>query len=109
MIEQINHSNFKSKTKLSQYVVVDFFATWCGPCKLLAPVLDNVASKLTDIKFFKFNVEEELNEADENIPKLANISSLPTVVIYKDGTEISRFSGFLPADEIIKRINAAKG
>ena len=83
----------------SGIAVVDFWATWCGPCKMLAPIYDEVADKLTDVKFGKVDVD--------NAPELAKkykIMSIPNVCIFKDGELVDRIIGLCDEDELTETI-----
>lgn len=69
-------------------VVIDFFATWCGPCKRIAPTFEKLATSLTSVQFFKVDVDES--------PELVNefdIAAMPTFVFLKDGKEVRRVEG----------------
>lgn len=80
-------------------VVVDFWAAWCGPCKMLSPILDDVADRLSEVKFGKVNVD--------NAPELARkfqIMSIPNVCIFKDGELVDRVIGLCDEDELISTI-----
>ena len=92
----INESNFKeSVINSKQTVVLDFYADWCGPCKMFAPVLHKLAEENPGVTFGKINVDEE--------PALAQsfkIQSIPTVVIIKDGTIKEVLVGLRKKDEI---------
>ena len=77
-------------------VVVDFWAPWCGPCKIFEPIFKNVSNTRSDIKFCKFNVDED----SEDICKNLGIMSIPTIILFKDGKEIKRNSGFLDEDSL---------
>ena len=69
-------------------VVIDFFATWCGPCKRIAPTFEKLADSLTSIQFFKVDVDES--------PELVNefdVSAMPTFIFLKDGKEVRRVEG----------------
>jgi thioredoxin 1 len=77
-------------------VIVDFYATWCGPCQMLSPILEELKEKYT-VK--KINVDEEIELAKENA-----IMSIPTVFIYKDGKLINKFIGYKTKEEIEKLI-----
>ncbi len=70
------------------YVLVDFFAEWCGPCKRFSPTLDRLSTEWTDVKFYKVDVE-----VLENVAKEENISCMPTFVLFHNGSEVGRVSG----------------
>ena len=69
--------------------LVDFFADWCGPCKMLAPVLEDVSLQNPDIKFVKVNVDENMDLAER-----FGIMSIPTVYLFKDGEVIAKTGGY---------------
>ena len=78
-------------------VVIDFWADWCGPCKMMAPVVETVASENPDVKVFKVNVDQEPRLADA-----FSISSIPTIVVIKDREIIGSVVGYHPKTEIEK-------
>ena len=83
-------------------VVADFNADWCGPCRMLAPVIEELASQNENVKFVSINIDEEFELASQ-----FNISSIPCVVIFKNGKEAKRSIGFKPKaalEEIIKSV-----
>jgi thioredoxin 1 len=83
-------------------VVVDFFATWCGPCKMLGPVFEGVSNKMGDkAKFFKVDIDENLNIAQKY-----RISAVPTMIIFKDGVPVENLAGFMPEQNITSKVNA---
>ncbi|MBE5888049.1 MAG: thioredoxin [Lachnospiraceae bacterium] len=76
--------------------MVDFYADWCGPCKMLAPTIEEIASDRTDILVGKINVDET--------PDLAakyGVMSIPTVIVFKDGVEVARSVGFKSKPELL--------
>ncbi len=81
-------------------VVVDFWATWCGPCKMLSPILDEVAEKLTSVKFGKVDVDNAMELA-----KRFKIVSIPNVCIFKDGELVDRMIGLCDEDELTETIS----
>ncbi len=84
-------------------VVIDFWATWCGPCKMMAPVVEEVAKDYPDVKVCKVNVDEE--------PELSNafkIVSIPTIVVIKNGEIIDSVVGYRPKEDIEKIIKLVK-
>ena len=94
----ITKTNFESEVKsFKGEVLLDFWANWCGPCRMLSPVIDEIAEETPALKVGKVNVDDE--------PELASafgVQSIPTVVIIKDG-EIKEISvGYKPKDEIIE-------
>jgi thioredoxin 1 len=84
-------------------VLIDFHATWCGPCKTLAPILDQVKKTLGEsVKIIKIDIDK-----NPTLARKLNISGVPTMIIYRNAQIISRKSGVMPAHEIIKLIQAA--
>ena len=81
-------------------VLVDFYADWCGPCKMIAPILDELSEERNDIKIVKVNVD---NSSD--IATKYGIMSIPTMILFKDGKEVNKNVGFLSKDEVINFIN----
>lgn len=95
-VENITKNDFKEKVLKSNIpVLVDFNADWCGPCRMLRPILDNIAQEKEDIKIVSINIDEEDELAEEY-----QISSIPCLVLIKDGKEINRHVGLIPQDEI---------
>ena len=83
-------------------VLVDFWATWCGPCQTMGPVVDELAQELTDIKVGKVNVDEQ--------PELAQqfqVMSIPTLLVMKDGKPVASSVGARPKQFIVKMIEEA--
>ncbi|ERJ13682.1 thioredoxin [Haloplasma contractile] len=94
-----NADNFKNEIE-NGVVLVDFFADWCGPCKMIAPVLDEVAQEVEDVNIIKLNVDEAPAIAQEY-----GVMSIPTLMIMKDGNKVAQTMGFQPKEMLINWIN----
>ena len=100
MVKKINEAEF-SDVKNSKFAVVDFNATWCGPCKMLGPVLEEVSEELSGkAEFFAVDVDENQTLAIKN-----KIQSIPAIVVFKDGEPVDRQIGFIPKAQLIDFIN----
>ena len=97
MIRHLTKEEFDNEKK--EYMLVDFYATWCGPCKMMASVLESVDSK-NIIDIAKVNIDEERQLAIEN-----GIEVIPTLLLFKEGKEIKRSSGFMSEQELIKWVS----
>lgn len=93
------NENFDSLITGDKPVIVDFWAPWCGPCKMLGPVLDKLASENPDIQVVKVNVDE-----NSELSTKFGIRSIPTVLIYKNGEVANKFLGFKNKDEILSLV-----
>lgn len=101
MIKHINEKEFNMEVlKEEGIVVVDFFATWCGPCKMLAPVLEDVQEEMQNVKIVKVDIDENPNVASEY-----KVKNIPTIKVFKNGEEITTNVGFLPKGALVEMIN----
>ena len=99
---KVTRENFTKEVMESNVpVVLDFYATWCGPCRMLAPVLAEVAEELGDaVKVCKMDVDEEPEIAEE-----FGVSSIPTLLLIKNGQIVNWLTGFVPKEEVLALIN----
>jgi len=100
-MEHLTNDNFKDTISKGK-VIVDFWAEWCGPCKVLGPIFEELSKELTDIKFAKINVDEQGEIAGEY-----GVRGIPTMILFKDGEEIDRIVGMLPKDALKQKIESA--
>lgn len=92
-------NNFKEQViNNNGLTVVDFWAPWCGPCKMFGPIFEKVSTNYNNIKFCKLNVDED----ELNISKNYGVMSIPTIILFKDGKEIKRTIGFMDEDSFIE-------
>ena len=83
--------------------LIDLNATWCGPCRMLKPVLEKLDGEMDDVEFFGIDVDDKPEFAEE-----FQVSSIPCVILVKDGKEVARSVGFKPYDQIKNFINQCK-
>ncbi len=101
MVKKINTAEFE-EVKNSAVAVIDFSATWCGPCKMLAPVLEEVSEAFDgQVNFYNVDVDEEPELAEQ-----FNIMNIPNVVVLKNGAKVDQMVGFQPKQNLEKIIRA---
>ena len=102
MAQIATNTNFDGLLESEKLVIVDFWATWCGPCRMLSPLLDEVEEEMADkVTVVKVNVDD----ADE-IAYRYRIMSIPTLVFIKDGQMVDRTVGAMPKSTLVQRIEA---
>ena len=98
-ILHITKETFKDEVLNSKEpVLVDFWATWCGPCKALAPVLEDCEQELAgEVKIAKIDIDQQ-----EELAREYNVMSIPTLLLFKDGEVVEKSVGLIPKDEVMK-------
>lgn len=106
-VERISINTWNEKvTNETKYVLIDFYADWCGPCRMLSPIVEEVAGDSNyskDFAFYKVNVDYE-----QQLSTNYSIQYLPTLVIFKDGKEVTRSVGYLEKEQLIQFIQSVK-
>ncbi len=101
MVKEINAEEYAQIMNSSSPVVIDFHATWCGPCKVLSPILEELNDEIEGVEFVKLDVGQHPEIAGQN-----QVMGVPTVVILKDGEVKDRFVGVQPKEVIKEKITS---
>ena len=101
MVKDINDEEYSEIVNSSNPVVIDFHATWCGPCKVLSPILEELDDEIEGVEFVKLDVDQHPQIAGQN-----QVMGVPTVVILKDGEVKDRFVGVQPKEVIKEKITS---
>ena len=101
MVKDINAEEYEQLKQSTKPVVIDFHATWCGPCKILSPILEELQEEMEEVEFVKLDVDQfpEISGANQ-------VMGVPTVLIIKDGEVKDRFVGVQPKETIKEKILA---
>ena len=101
-IIEITDANFKNTIAENKVTIVDFWAPWCNPCKILLPTMEAIAEELKGkVKIVKINLDD-----NPKTPVEYNIRTIPTVLFFKDGNLVERFSGVKPKNEILAIVDS---
>ena len=100
MAKIINSQEFDNTIE-SGVVVVDFFATWCGPCKMLSPVIDELSGELENVNFVKVDIYQS-----KDLAQKFKIVSVPTLKVFKNGEEVDTLMGFMPKEVLKSKVEA---
>ena len=102
-MKELNEQTFDQAIAASPLVVVDFFATWCGPCKMLAPILDGIEGETPDVAFCRVDVDQA-----PDLARRFGIMSIPTLIFFRDGNEFAKTVGVLRKPELLAKIEELK-
>ena len=93
---EVTKDNFETEVlKSDKKVLADFNADWCGPCKMLRPIIDEIAEEKDNVKIVSINIDNE-----DELAEKYNVSSIPCLVVFENGEETRRSIGFIPKEEI---------
>ena len=100
MLKNLNVENFEKEILNNEGIaLVDFFATWCGPCRMIAPTVHDIANEREDVTVGKVDIDESIALAEKY-----GVASVPTLIVFKNGEEQERLVGFTSKNEILKAL-----
>ena len=95
----LNENNFEEVLKSNNKVLVDFYADWCGPCKMMSPVIDEIAEEMQGVKVGKVNVDN-----NQELAIKYDVMSIPTIIVFENGMQKKTFIGVTDKNEIIEQL-----
>ena len=98
MVKELNIQNFHEETD-NGVCLIDFWASWCGPCRMLSPIVDEIASERPDIKVCKVNVDEQ-----DRLAAAFGVMSIPTIVLMRDGKVEAASVGYMPKAQLLAQL-----
>ena len=102
MIIELDNQNFNEEIK-NGLVLIDFYAVWCGPCKMMHPIVEEISKQYPDLKIIKIDVDKH-----EELSRQYSIMSIPTLMLLKNGNQVEKNIGFTPKEQLEKWINTNK-
>ena len=104
MVKQLTNEEFEKNVKNSDKLVfVDFYADWCGPCRMMAPVVEEISEEVDGVDFYKVNCDDE-----QELASKYEVMTIPTLLILEKGEQIKEFIGVADGEEIIDELNSLK-
>lgn len=99
MLKHLTNENFNDEIK-NGMVLVDFYADWCGPCRMVGPIIEEISNEVPNLKVIKINVDER-----EDIAKEYGVMSIPTIILFRDGQIDKKQIGFVPKEVLLRWFN----
>jgi len=102
-MQQLNETSYNDLITSDKLSVIKFAAEWCGPCRVLKPIIESIVSKYPDVNFGEVDIDQE-----RNIAISEGIRGVPAVIFYKNGVAVDRMVGVRPANEYVQKIDSLK-
>ncbi|MCX5773902.1 MAG: thioredoxin [Fusobacteria bacterium] len=100
-VKHITEAEFVAEISSGKVTLVDFYADWCGPCKMLGPILEQISGEMPNVNIIKVNVDN-----DQNLAMQFNVRSIPTMVLFKDGKPVETMIGLLSKPALVQKLSA---